>query len=154
GYRGKVESGIYPGGHGAPYGYEIVGRKKTTELRIYEPRAKVVRAIYKWYAIDRHTIRDIVEWLTEDRIETPGEVLGHIRRRDKGVWSDNTVRDILRAEIYGGVAYAFKTQKVNGRSVRRPKDEWKPIEVPAIVPRNMWELAKARMDEGKRLSPR
>ena len=154
GYRGKVESGIYHGIRGAPYGYEVVGRKKSTQLRVYETRANVVRAIFKWYAIDHSTIRAIVEWLTQNRIETPGEVLGHVRRRDRGVWSDNTVRDILRNETYGGVAYAFKTRKVNGRSIARPKEEWVAIEVPAIVPRSLWELAQARMDEGKQLSPR
>jgi site-specific DNA recombinase len=154
GYRGKVESGIYHGAGGAPYGYEIIGRKKSTQLRIYEPRAEVVRTIYRWYALDHHTIRDIVEWLTRDRVETPGEVLGHIRRRDRGVWSDNTIREILRTETYGGIAYAFKTRKVNGRSFPRPKEEWVAIEVPAIVPRSLWDLAQARMNEGKQLSPR
>jgi site-specific DNA recombinase len=154
GFRGKVESGIYHGLRGAPYGYEIVGRKKATQLRVVEEWAAVVRAIFKWYAIDGLTITQIADHLSRHRVTTPGELLGHKRKRDKGIWGFDTVKKILRHELYGGIAYVFKTRRVNGKAVLRPREEWVEIQVPAIVPRSLWELAQQRMNEGKANSPR
>jgi site-specific DNA recombinase len=154
GFRGKAESGIYHGMRNAPFGYELTGRRKTTALTIVEERANVVRAIFKWYGMDGHTITEIAKHLTDNRVTTPGEYSGQPRQREKGMWGPDSVKKILRNELYAGVAYTFRTQKVNGKVIPRPKEEWIAVEVPAIVPKSLFDLAQAKLNEGKQNSPR
>lgn len=75
---------------------------------------------------------------------------------------------ILGNETYAGITYynkgycvetenngtnEYRRNKKNGRRIR-PKDQWIPIKVPAIIDRRTWRLAQAQLKRNAELSPR
>ena len=89
------------------------------------------------------------------------------KKRDFGVWSGGMVRHILKNETYIGTWYYGKTQMIEdgvkhphvskkgtGKQVRRPRDEWIPVEVPPIIEKDLFELAQQRFVLNKKLAKR
>lgn len=147
----------------SPYGYTYILRrdKEHGYYEINEKEAKVVRKIFSWIAIEGLTIRKVVKRLQENGIKP--------RRGPRGVWSTGTMSKLLRNEVYIGDAHYGKTyavvperplktekyRKNRKSSFRfRPRSEWIRIPVPAIIPRDLFELAQQKLKSNFELSKR
>jgi site-specific DNA recombinase len=126
--------------HGAPpYGYR---KTEDGQLRIHEPEAKIIRMIFRWYAKgdekgNRLSSRDIAERLTGMEVPTWADIHRKAsKKRGRGEWDYNTVLLYLRKELYKGVWYYGK----RGHA----KEEWIPVDVPAIVSEDLWEAARSQ----------
>ena len=160
GRRDKIKKGHYPGNGPRCYGYDIEGQRKDTHLVIRENEAKVIRLIFRWYAKDGVGVAEICERLTARGIPSYGDKQDVGKRHGAGEWTAGMVYPILRRETYAGVWYAFRHKMVKlpgerkKRRVRRPKSEWVPIAVPAIIDRATWDLTQARLNGGRAMSRR
>lgn len=143
--------------HGrAPYGYRLTEVDGKRSLTIYEPEARIVRMIFQWYTEGdgvghdgRLSLREIAKRLTG--IPTPGDIDARItKQRECGAWNRTTVRKILKRETYAGVFHYGKVLKNDaGRTIKNPRETWIPVEVPAIVSREIWEAAQRQLKENK-----
>jgi site-specific DNA recombinase len=140
--RGKLQkarAGQWGAGQG-PYGYRYVLKRDGVpgHLEIDEAEATVVRMLYRWLIDERMTVRQIIKRLAA-RPWRP--------RNGKRLWSQAVVHRILSDPLYAGTAYANRNELVAPRRPRsagpraglptcrkpRPREEWIPIPVPAIV---------------------
>lgn len=145
GYRTKAQEGTYSATL-APYGYQRIGVKREAHISIVEEHAAVVRNIFQWFVKDGMGTVQIARRLTEERIPSPGDVKNLKRIRVPFYWSQPVIYKMLRHEVYAGVWHAFRFQKVSKRaSVKRPREEWIAITVPAIVDRATWEAAQVKL---------
>jgi site-specific DNA recombinase len=147
-------------GSRAPYGYALVydrdsGRVET--LAPVEERAEIVRRIFAWYAMGDETgqplpANAIARRLSEMGVPSPGEVHENLyhRTRGPGMWRSMAVLEILKNEVYAGVwnfrmRLGWNQRSQNpGSGPLRPRDEWIPVPVPALVERELWDAAQAR----------
>ncbi|MDN5362117.1 MAG: site-specific recombinase [Moorella sp. (in: firmicutes)] len=142
--QGKiVKPGGFPG-HPGPYGYSYNGDKENPQLIIKEDEAKIVRQIFEWVAYEGLGMGSVLIRLNENKIPSP---MGK-------TWQISSVRRLLHNEVYTGVFYNFKykTQVTNRGSKKRiykkvPVEQRYPVEIPAIVSRELWELANAKIKE-------
>jgi site-specific DNA recombinase len=147
GKRGKIKAGRRPNG-AAPYGY--IHQKETDELVIYEPEAQWVRRIYAWAAHEQMGVHGAAKRLNE---------LGVPTKRNGGRWHRSVVRDLLRNTTYYGAMRCNRKDFRGLGAVRRlppgkrkplsarlrPESEWVTVPVPAIISRELWELAQAAL---------
>ncbi|HEX9545925.1 MAG TPA: recombinase family protein [Acidimicrobiales bacterium] len=128
----------------APYGYRRVpkGPQGPAYLEVFEPEAAVVRRIFDEYVTGGRSIRQITVGLAEDGVVSPSGV---------ALWHTATLGRLLRNEAYVGRVYYNRTQATaavskTGRRVSRqrprPKEEWIPISVPAMVSDEVFEAAQ------------
>ena len=140
----------YVTGRRPAYGYKLSEDKLHYE--IYEERAHRIKQIFDWYT-SGESLLGIAEKLNRQGIPTP---LGAKR------WRPETIRKILRREVYKGVFIANRHEKVytweGGRqkSIHRlkPESEWIYVTVPAIVSENQWEEIQKILDINKQKSMR
>lgn len=137
-----------------PYGYRYIPISQPNGGRWEEhPLEKeVVRQIYTWYTQDDQTICSIVDRL--NRLGTQAPPRG---RR----WTYSTVQSILKQPDYTGQAYynctrscheAVGRPKKYGRGLKRtplhpqrPREEWIPVTVPALISADLWQQAQERL---------
>jgi site-specific DNA recombinase len=134
-----------------------------------------VRLIYQWY-LDGDgqngpmSMLGIATRLTELGVLTRGDKEKHVaKKRGKGVWASCTVRNILRNETYTGVWHYGKTHMVDdgkaftrkqkpkcglGKQMPRSRDDWIPVQVPAIIDRKDFEEAQKRLKMNKEKAKR
>src|SRR6266436_2622605 len=166
GKRHQAKAGVINVLSAAPYGYCYV--KKTEAAQAYyqvlESEAEVVRKVFALYTVEGLSIRAIVGRLNAENIPT---------RSQKAQWIHATVWGLLRNSAYQGRACFGKTtpapptQRLNRISRRngpyarrsplkqkRPRQEWIEIAVPALVSKQTFELAQARLELNKKLSAR
>jgi site-specific DNA recombinase len=140
--RGKLQkarAGHWIAGQ-APYGYRYVPDRDGVpgHLEVEEVEAAVVRLLYRWLIDERMTVRQILKRLAA----------GPWRPRNgKRLWSNSVVHRVLSDPLYAGTAYANRHVLVAPRRPRtagpraglptcrkpRPREEWIPIPVPAVV---------------------
>jgi site-specific DNA recombinase len=150
--QGRVNWGGNP-----PYGYRCLRRTDTTpqQLVIDPAEAAVVQQMYRWLVEEELSSYAIQKRLTEQRVPTRGA-------KTRG-WAQSSVIKILSSPLYKGEALynqtqagdaqrpygarSFKDQRPgNGRGrVKRPRDEWIVVPVPAIIDPDLWELAQAQL---------
>lgn len=160
--RGKLQkarSGLYLAGK-APYGYRYVPKREGVPgyLVIDENEADLVRMLYRWLIDERMTIRQILKRLNFG---------SWYPRSGKHPWSPAVVHHILADPIYTGTAYANRYRYVvpkKPRAVRgprsaeascrqpKPKEEWIPIPVPAVIDPVTFERAQEQLVRNAALS--
>ena len=125
-----------------PYGYRRISRvdDRPAHLEVFEPEAVIVRRIFDDYVHKDLSMRQITKGLNYDRIGSPS---------GKAVWGVSTFARILRNEAYIGRVYANRTEAVpdrclagKTRQMRRPRDQWVAIAVPAILNDELFEAAQ------------
>ncbi len=118
-----------------PFGYDYVPATKgrPAHCRINEPAAAVVRLIFRLYLKHGSSSRVALE-LHQRGIPSP---------TGREWWSYTMVGRVVRNESYAGTSYYNKTQ---GKGAQRPRSEWIPISVPAIVDRSTYEAAQPLLD--------
>ena len=155
GRRAKVKAGHVIVHGRPPYGYELGERDDRRMLIPYEPEARIVRQIYRWYvsgdeANGPMTIYAIAERLKGDGVPTRGDVSDIVHKKNRrGVWRKAVVSQILHNETYSGTWHYGKQRRVNGKLIDNPRDTWIPVKVPAIVDRDTWEQVQALLSENK-----
>ena len=115
--------------------------------------------MFGWYLEQGATLGGIARRLTEGGILTPTGKRG---------WSRGTVRGILRNPAYVGVTNGNTTSQVPAKArrspllpvgpglttKRRPREEWIPVTVPAIVSRDAFEMVAEKLSHNRKCSPR
>jgi hypothetical protein len=100
----KVRAGHVLVHSSPPYGYKIEKNQEgKLSLAIYEPEAKIVRAIFDWYVNGDNekkvTIGNIAAKLTEMGVPTRQDTLknrGDVKKRGWAEWGRSTVAKILK----------------------------------------------------------
>jgi site-specific DNA recombinase len=159
--RGKLQkarAGHWIAGQ-APYGYRYVPNRDGVpgHLEIEEVEAGVVRMLYRWLIEERMTVRQILKRLAA----------GPWRPRNgKRLWSNSVVHRVLSDPLYSGTAYANRHVLVAPRRPRsagpraglptcrkdRPREEWIPIPVPALVDAMTYRDASEQLARNSALS--
>jgi len=137
-------------------GGELLGYQWNREKRrweVVEEEANIVRLIYQMYVYGMDgegpmgTMR-IAERLQQLGIPTPNQMKGtRLGRPSKNgkvgeVWSETTVLRILTNTAYVGEHYFWRESKpITPESI---KEEWIPVEFPAIVDRDLFEKAQEK----------
>ena len=151
GRNSKAKSGKAVGAGTPPYGYTY----SDGELFIVESQAQIVRTIFDWYINgDEHSgmmsLVAIAKRLNQIGIPTPSQAKG-LSRNHTG-WSYVSVNYLLSSETYCGVLRYGK--RIGYRGGKRPIEEQILVDVPAIVTREMWELAQARRAYNSKMAKR
>jgi site-specific DNA recombinase len=159
--RGKLQkarAGHWTAGR-APYGYRYVPARDgvPAHLEVDEAEAEVVRMLYRWLVDERMTVRQILKRLAA----------GPWRPRcGKRLWASCVVHHILSDPVYTGTGYANRHAFVVPRKPRstgpragtatcrqaRPREEWIPIRVPAIIDEPTYQDAKEQLARNSALS--
>jgi site-specific DNA recombinase len=154
GKRGRAQAGYVAVGRTAPYGYHYVKGERKGWLEVFEDEAMVVRMIFGWYVHGDHDGKrmgaaSIARRLTDMGVPTKKETNTRPgRMKEVGAWSISMVKQLLRREAYAGV-WVYNQTKATGKTTRvtRPHDEWIRVQVPAIIPRELWEAAQKQRVE-------
>lgn len=141
----------------APYGYTYLPRTENCpgKLIINDPEAEVARKIFAWLINEQLSTCQITRRLNQAGIRT---------RHGLSYWAPQTVAQIVRNTVYKGVFHYNKNQYLapqqrqirklpaeKGPStpassrVRRPREEWIAIPVPALIDQQTWELAQEQL---------
>lgn len=134
-------------GHEAPFGYRYVRPDHNKEERWYEileDEAKIINMIFEWVGNEGCSLTEVRRRLHEKQIKT--------KSGNKTIWSNSTLSRLLRRNDYIGKSFynktlsvvpqnprnnGYKRMKKTGR-VYKPKEEWLPIAVPAIVDEDLF----------------
>jgi site-specific DNA recombinase len=134
------------------YGYRRVPRSAAgpARLEIYEPEATVVRRMFDEYASGT-SMRQIARHLYHDGVASPD---------GKEVWPVATIAHLLRNPAYAGTAAWYRYDYVpapelkRARKIRRPREDWVEVPVPAIVTAEVFATAQAIVTDNSRFSTR
>lgn len=146
GKMAKARAGKVVGTGLAPYGYYY----QAGELYIDESQARIVQMIFDWYANGDENGRimslyKIAERLTSMQIPSPSHVKRLAGNQIRaGGWSTGLIQRFITSETYAGVWRYGKQSGKEGRGGRRLKDEQIAVQVPAIVPRDLWDAAQEK----------
>jgi len=152
-----------------PYGFRFVRDRDEHDkprkfLEIYKPEAVIRELLYIWYAFGdgdgkAMTLMQIARKLTRDGVPTRTD--WRRRKYADDVWSESTVRELLKSEVSIGTWHYGKKKRIeepnsfyaNGkpkvRYVPTPRSEWIAVSIPAIVDRELWQTAQERFSENK-----
>src|SRR5262249_7471259 len=107
-----------------------------------EPQAAVVRMIFTWLIDEQRSVRAIVRQLRALGVGGTGEV----------GWGPTSVNRLLRNPYYAGRTWYNRREVVATRTKEsprvdrlRPEREWIPIDVPAIITPERFELAQRQL---------
>ncbi len=142
-----------------PYGYRRIagGNGEPNRLEVLESEARVVREIFHAHVNDDLTLRQISLRLLEHGTPSP---------TGKRTWSSSTMSRLIRNEAYIGTIYYNRRESIHvpdptrgHRSLKttykdRPKDEWIPIPIPAIIDQDVFERAQRINREHLKFNPR
>ena len=141
----KARSGKVVGSPIAPYGYGFGrdDRGKAIALIVVDEEARVVKLIYCWYVHGDEagkplSASGIARKLSQLGIPTPGESRGMRRKRDRAMWDVSVTMQVIKTETYIGV------WRFDGIAV----------DVPAIVDRELWDAAQARIAYNQKMAKR
>jgi site-specific DNA recombinase len=152
--RGKLQrarAGHWVAGRAA-YGYRYVPKRDGVPgyLVIDDAQAEAVRAMFRWLVDDRLSLRAIAQRLADSPWRP---------KNGKRLWSVVVIHRILSDPLYAGTGYANRfvltpspdprrrARRPDARTCRRerPREEWIPIPVPAIIDTATHERAVAQL---------
>lgn len=161
----RRKQGLFVGSF-APYGYKKHMDNKN-QLIIDDEASEVVRDIFNWFVYENMSIHKIVERLNELGIPNPtaykklkGSKYSNSNSNNSGLWSDGTVRNILKSEYYIGNMdqHHYKTVFTADRKKVVPLEQDEISEIvqnthPAIIDINIFELAQKLLSRDRRTAP-
>jgi len=161
GKHAKMKAGQVLGAGSAPYGYTYVGQNGDRHLVIDEATAPVVRLIFQWYAFgDEHSgplsVNAIAARLTDMGMPSPADVAGREKwgkTRPVNTWTRNHVYPLLNQTAYSGtyILYRKKRTSKTTYSKHKPSEQFQ-VSVPALLDKETWDAAQARLAAGQSLS--
>ena len=146
-----------------PYGYVYVPQREGVpgRIEIHAAEAEVVRQIFHWLVDEALSSHQLAQRLNTLKIPT---------KHDCGYWQQSVVLSLLRNPLYRGTAYFHRYQTVEptytqgfGKTPRktaphgfrlRPREEWVPIEMPAIVSAQLFEQAQEQLQHNSQFAKR
>lgn len=147
----------------APYGYTYIPKTKDSDpsLEVNEEEAAVVRRIFHWIGDEGFTIRTVIKKLHELKI--------YPRKRKRDIWGNGPVSRLIRNESYIGQSHynksisivpehpksieKYKRIKKSSRRMR-PKEDWVPLEIPAIVDKDLFYKVQDQLINNFKFSSR
>ena len=144
----------------SPYGYRVIkGLDGSCRAELVEEEVEWVREIFSWVIEDGMSARQVAKRLNERGVKP----------RKARIWTAGSVYRLLTNPTYAGTAYYNRTYKVKPKRRRRPgaytrtvkstkkyrpKEQWVPIPVPAIVTPEDQGRVQERLKENRWQSPR
>lgn len=165
-HKGRMklaQKGFVIGQAHTPYGYEKYFDETTRRYhwRINEAEAEIVRLIFNWYVFGDETGQPVTQGgiakkLTAMGIETYADTRQkHIKLMPKGTWCESIIRRILLNETYVGVwTWASSKRKDYREVIDKDMPTDIKIPVPAIIDRDLFELAQQRKQQRNKTSNR
>lgn len=156
GSREKARQGKVVNSASASFGYKYNKEKATLEE---DPdTAQTLRFIFYAFANENLSLLGLAAKLNSLRVPTP-------RNGDR--WRSSTLGIMLRNEVYIGKLHQFKKHHVEPKSRRqpvtrnrktsltlRPVEEWITVEVPALVPAELFESVQRKLTKNSDLAKR
>jgi len=146
GKRNKARAGNVFCNGVPPYGYSEATVDGRRTLAIVPEDAAVVREVFNLYLNgDEMGVKAIAAHLTDKRVPTVGDIRRTVLAKTvapRYCWHSSTVSRMLRRSVYRG-KWIFA--KNGGDPIE--------VEVPAIVPNDVWKAAQTRMDAKRRHRP-
>lgn len=149
GHRQKARQG------GIPIRFDVYGYRYdpvTGVVSVEESEAAVVREVFRMFVEEDRGPNSIAERLNAAGVRPP---------RGGRAWHKLTVGRMLRQTAYSGVWYYGRNEcrdmgrnrppGKRGRMRPRPREEWIPIPVPAIVDASLWARAQEKMARARQL---
>lgn len=144
------------------FGYKLVNSqggeenvKKDTHYAVFEEEAQTVRRIYELLVKNRLSLLQISRLLTDEGAKLP---------KQSQAWDTTLLYSLIRNTVYRGQFFAHRSihvkriSRFTGREVihkiQRPREEWIAVDVPAIIPPDIWEAAQAILENNKLKSRR
>ena len=129
------------------FGYDY--DKENSMYIINEAEANIIKSMYNLCGNKQYSLRDIM---------LEFKSMGIVNRKNKPFTLSNIHR-ILINEMYAGTKWSFKhygkkMSQYKTKIIPRPKEEWIPIQVPAIVTKELWEAAQKVLTKNKFLATR
>ena len=128
------------------FGAELYGYRRNKDYgvrEVYEPEARIVRALFHWYTEEKLSVRSIVKRLNEQEVPPPSISKGLCQDSDRRpYWGKGQIHRILREPAYKGLTISWRYDKV-GRL--KPEAEWLSLPegvTPALVDRDLWEATQ------------
>jgi len=156
GRQAKIRAGELLPWTNVLYGYRADPERprSAAALRLEPVAAAVVRQLFAWYLEPRATLHSVAKRLSAAGIPTP---FGKQR------WHVASVRSLLRNPAYTGTAYTNRTREVAARrrksallpvgpgksQVPRPREEWIPIPVPALIAQEDFDLVQEKLAQNQ-----
>ncbi len=123
-FKNYRDTGKWTGGE-PPLGYQIDERNKYH--LVIEPKGKeIVERIFK-LALENNSLDKIAKILTDDKVPIPSLMKKSKRKIITETWSSQTIKNILKNEIYTGNMVQGKTTRLNHKSkkiIYLPKEQW------------------------------
>ena len=140
GMRGKLRKGLPISNHNV-FGYDWDGENYV----INPEQADIVRQCFEKYVHSLGGYRYIIDWLEEKGIPSP-----------KGAkrWSDFGMMRLLKRQMYTGEYFAYTEyhKKISANKfeyIKRDSSEWIPMTCPAIISKELFEQAQAKLLRNK-----
>jgi len=164
--RGKifrVQSGKLLG-YCAKYGYDYHRSADGDDRRfeVNQRQAAVVCQIFHWIGDDGASLREVIRRLHIAGIPPA--------KGQRATWTTGPLARMLRDETYTGTHYYRKSESVLSKSDRnetgryrrtkktgrreRPRSDWMPIQVPAILSRELFDRVQQQLAVNAQCSPR
>jgi len=156
GSREKARQGKVVSAGTVTFGFRYNKEKATLEE---DPeKARIIRMIFHIFANESISLQGLAERLNSLHIPTP-------RNGDR--WRASTLGVMLRNEVYIGKMHQFRKYRVEPNSRRqlitktkktshaeRPSDEWITVEVPSLVPDELFEAVQRKLKRNAELASR
>jgi len=139
-----------------PFGYRVDPDRPRDPagLQCDPYAAAVVAQLFEGYLQERTTLTGLVARLWASRVPSP---------TGNAAWTTSSLRHLLRNPTYTGTAYGNWRREVPSRgrrsplqavgggltNVPRPRDEWIPVTVPAIVAQEVFDLVQEKLDRNR-----
>lgn len=134
------------------FGYDYDTEKKNLKINEYE--GPIVYEIFERFVLKNESINRIAIDLTGRAVPT---------KKNKGVWHRQVIKQILEKwEVYSGTFHAnkyntdgmglnkFRKKEDRIKQKLRPKNEWIPITIPAIIPKEWGPIIRGKMEENRK----
>lgn len=140
-----------------PYGYTL--NKSTKKVEIVSEEAKWVRKFYEWLVYESCNLPEIAR--RANALDVPRWADNRSISRKPRMWWPRSLGRILSNQIYTGTTY-FKKYKSKFRGLDtlldptqlREEDSWIPFEVPAIIPKELFDASLKQLKKNREFSLR
>ncbi len=156
GSREKARQGKVVSAGAIPFGFRYEKEKATLEED--SEKARIIRLIFYTFANESLSLQGLADRLNRLHIPTP-------RGGDR--WRSSTLGVMLRNETYIGKLHQFRKYHAEPRLRRqpptrskktsltlRPREEWITVEVPSLVPAELFESVQRKLKTNADLSRR
>ena len=126
-----------------------------TSTLVVQEEAKTVRLIFHLYTRESLSLVQLADWLNR---------LGVARHRGGQRWYTSHLGRMMRNEAYAGTLWQNRWQgqkvlrktgqKPKAELRERPKSEQIPVTVPAIIPKELFDVVQNRLEDNLRLARR